>query len=305
MTRLVHSNLGYIRSLQISKHNLFVFVEGQNNDPYFYDKLCKSVCASKDINYIIHEARQLPGDTGGKNKLLTFFEYLNENSLLVIDFLGKKKTFVFFIDKDIDDFLGRQINSRHIIYTKYYTIENHLFADGDLLEAIAAAASLSENLVFDILGDYESWRKNTASAWKDWIKISLFARKYDISCDCNFKTQSKINKPLYKNSIDKKEYLKYLDLFQKRTGFSDDVFQQKFSEVSFLVDELFNKGEFDLLFQGKWYSYFMVEEIKTLKSNVNGLHGKLESTLLITLDFRKPWANHFAEPLNKIVTILN
>ncbi len=305
MNRLTHSTLGYIRALQISSHNLFVFVEGQTHDPYFYDKLCKSVCKSKNIKYVVNDAKQLPGETGGKTKILNFFGHLEENSLLTIDFGGIKKTFVFFVDKDIDDFLGERINSPHLIYTKYYTIENHLFANGNLAEAIAAAASLSENLASEILGKSDDWRKNAAFAWIDWIKISLFARKYNVSCECNFRTQSRINEPLYKKTINQKTYEYYLDLLQKRTGFSDDVFHQKFSELAALVDNLFSQGEYDLLFQGKWYSYFVVEEIKHLRSNVNGLHGKLESTLLVTLDFEKPWANHFVEQLNNVVSVLN
>lgn len=305
MSRLTHSNSGFIRSLQISKHNLFVFVEGQTHDPYFYDKLCKHICKSKDIKYTVKDAKQLPGETGGKNKLITFFEYLRENSLLVLDFDGEKKTFAFFLDKDIDDFLGRQISSPHLVYTKYYTIENHLYIDGNLTEAIAAAASLSEDTANEIIRDNKEWRKTVASTWKDWIKISLFARVYNINCECNFKTPSKINKPFCQNSIDQKAHKKYLDFLQNRSGFSEEDFTQKFSEISTMVDNLFAQGNHDFLFQGKWYGYFVVEAIKSVKSNVNGLDGKIESTLLMTMNFKKSWVKHFAVPLNNVVAMLN
>jgi beta-galactosidase beta subunit len=305
MSRLTHSLLGYVRSLQISEHNLFVFVEGQIHDPYFYDKLCKHVCKSTIAKHVILSANQLPGDTGGKNQLISFFEFLKDNSLLTVDFLGNKKAFVFFMDKDIDDFLKRQINSPHVIYTKYYTIENHLFADGDLLEAVAAASSLSLSSVTEIIGDCEDWRKAVALSWKDWVKVCLYARKHEINCECNFKTQSRINKPLFKASIDDKKYSEYCSLLQKHSGFSNETFQEQFEEISSTVEELFHQGKYDLLFQGKWYSHFMVEEIKSVKGNVNGLHGKIESALLITLDFRKPWSNNLKKPLKRVINALN
>jgi hypothetical protein len=40
---LLHSSSGFIRAMQISKIQLFVFMEGQDNDPYFYSKICETV----------------------------------------------------------------------------------------------------------------------------------------------------------------------------------------------------------------------------------------------------------------------
>ena len=36
MARLLHSFAGYLRSMQVSSTNLFIFVEGKQSDPFFY-----------------------------------------------------------------------------------------------------------------------------------------------------------------------------------------------------------------------------------------------------------------------------
>jgi len=62
--------------MQISERRVFAFVEGKTTDPYFYGRICESVCQQIDISYIICMAQELPTQTGGKKSLITFFEYL-------------------------------------------------------------------------------------------------------------------------------------------------------------------------------------------------------------------------------------
>ena len=75
MSRPRHSYAGQLRLMQLSASDLFVFVEGKRSDPYFYAGIVASV-PELHARYEICTARQLPGETGGKQALLSFFSFL-------------------------------------------------------------------------------------------------------------------------------------------------------------------------------------------------------------------------------------
>ena len=107
MTRLGHSYGGYLRTMQISSAELFIFVEGRQSDPYFYARICETV-HGLGSRYAICLAEELPGGTGGKQALLNFYEYLRKRKALLSSLAGQRTASVFFLDKDIDDMQHRK-----------------------------------------------------------------------------------------------------------------------------------------------------------------------------------------------------
>src|SRR6266496_6775444 len=101
MTRLTYSRPGFRRSMQLSSSTVFAFVEGRDSDPYFYDRVCSSVCSRTKIAYRIVRADQLSHD-GGKAVLLQFFDYLRTVNSLIDTFTGKRTISIFYLDKDLD-----------------------------------------------------------------------------------------------------------------------------------------------------------------------------------------------------------
>ena len=150
MTRLTHSYKAYLRFMQISDKNIFAFVEGKIVDPYFYGKICEFVCQTNNLSYRICRSQEINGN-GGKQVLLTFFEYLKRNSALVQNFKGKSIIVIFFLDKDVDDYLRIQRHSENLVYTQYYDIENHIFIHGNLVQAISASTSMDNQEVLNII----------------------------------------------------------------------------------------------------------------------------------------------------------
>ena len=69
MNRLHHSYNGYLRSMQMSETQLFVFVEGKQCDPFFFSQIC-STSLDQHLRYEIATAQQIPGDAGGKQRLI-------------------------------------------------------------------------------------------------------------------------------------------------------------------------------------------------------------------------------------------
>jgi hypothetical protein len=156
MTRLAHSFSAYLRYMQMSSRPLFVFVEGKRTDPHFYGEICGSVCRTSEISYRICRSRELANGHGGKQTLISFFEYLRRKCALVHAFKGKSTGVLFFLDKDVDDLLRTQRRSPHVVYTRYYDVENHIFREADLIRAAAASASLDQQEV--LLG--VAWLRN-------------------------------------------------------------------------------------------------------------------------------------------------
>jgi hypothetical protein len=307
MTVLRHSPSGFIRAMQLSATQLFVFVEGQCNDPYVYTKICEAVCRPKGVAYEYRIARELPGGTGGKNALIQFCKHLRRKKLLVNDFKGKQTAVIFFLDKDIDDILRTQIKSPHVVYTQYYDIENHLFASGDLAEAAAAAASFDKGQIARAIGDYGQWRARTAAAWKDWIKLCVFSKKRNVPGEYNYRVSSRINNPL-NGPTDPHALTVRMAQLQTATGLPTNKFKRAFERVSKLVDALFIRGDHDRIFKGKWYAALLSEEIKSVAMgrpyNSHNLADRLLTGLALTVSFNDPWTEHFKRYVADVVDLL-
>jgi Protein of unknown function (DUF4435) len=313
--RLTHNHSAYeayLRKMQVSSNQIFVFVEGKTNDPYFYGEICRSVCESQGLRYRIKQAKQLPGETGGKKSLLDFLDYLNNHAALFSDFQNKKTIAIFFLDKDVDDCLGEQRHSDHLIYTKYYDVENHIFREGDLGKASAVAASMDRQVLVAGLGNYEAWRRNVAERWKDWVKLCLFARVKNIDCKCNYGSTSRINNVTIDNKLislygprDLNAYRECLTLLETKSGLATVEFQNDYQQISDSVDEIYATGEYDRVFKGKWYAGLLEATIKTLAGNIpfnsKGLQDRLLTNITSTLDFDKAWAEHFKVPLRSLI----
>jgi len=307
MKRLTHSLKAYLRYMQMSRHQLFAFVEGKVTDPYFYGKICDSVCQPAGISYEICRAQEVSGGSGGKQALISFFEYLRRKAALIGAFKGKSTAAIFFLDKDVDDFLRTQRRSEHIVYTSYYGVENHIFVEGDLVEAVAASASMDYQEVVASLGDYERWRREVAQRWKAWVTLCLFVARRKINCECNYRVTSRVNSPLH-GPVDPNAYADRLARVQNQSRLTNKQFKRAFRRVSKLVDDIYAQDEHDRIFKGKWYAILLAATIRNIAGNrpINsaGLETRLPSNVMLTLDFEEPWAEYFKEPVRDLVNRL-
>ncbi len=307
MRRLTHSFKAYLRYMQMSRHQVFAFVEGKVNDPYFYGKICDSVCHPSGVSYEICRAQELSVDSGGKQVLISFFKYLRQKSTLFSIFKEKSTGVLFFLDKDVDDFLRTKKRSNHVVYTHYYDIENHIFYHVDLIEQIAVSASLDCQEVKSYFPDITNLKRNLAVKWKKWVKLCLFVTKKKINCEFNYGVPSRINNPLH-GPVDQTEYNRRLDSIKETLGITSTQFHNSFKRISDYVDEIYDQGEHDRIFKGKWYAQIIASMIKDRvgKSIIHSvsLETRLISNATMSLDFEKSWADHFKEPVKNLINIL-
>lgn len=304
MTRLTHSFKSYLRSMQMSRHKLFVFVEGIKTDPYFYGKISQSVCNHEGISYDLCCARQLSSNGGGKQVLLSFFDYLKHKSALLHSFKGKTTAIIFFLDKDIDDLLQKKRRSDHIVYTLYYDVHNHVYAETDLAEAAGASASIDPSRLQNHFNDSPTLLREMANKWREWVKLCLFSSKKRVSCQSNYRVPSQINKRINGN-VDQSTYNTHLTDIQNRLSLSTKQFNRAFGRVSSLVDDIYTNDEHHLIFKGKWYTNLIADEIRnstaSTSMDTSGLETRLAASAISKVDFERAWADHFKEPMKKLI----
>ncbi len=302
MTRLKHSRQGYLRYMQMSRHSVFAFVEGKS-DPYFYGKICESVCKPLAISYEVCQAQELPGGAGGKMALLDYFAYLRRRSSLLNDFKGKTSGTVFFLDKDVDNYLRTLKRSPHVIYTWGYDTENHVFQSGNLIAAAAAAARLDKEWLEDRIVDPETWRRGLAQRWSDWVTLCLFSKLKRINGVTNYGNLSRINIPLNSN-VSEPLLTQALAEIKRDSGLTDLQFRRSFNRLKRQVTESYATHQFDQIFKGKWFPPLFEAEIRSIAGakpiKAAGIANRLVEILLVTLDFEQPWADHFKEPMRVI-----
>jgi len=305
MARLTHSNPAFKRYMQMSQRtSIFVFVEGFDVDPYFYGKLCEQVYGAAGHVYEIVGAWRF-AQAGGKTALVDFYHYLATTGSLLGTFQGKSSIALFLLDKDIDDLLHSTVSSDHIVYTEYYCVENYLFVHGDIVKAAAAASSMEERELSAAIGDPVTWRGRVASFWKDWVIFCVFAQKYRIPHQGNYRlSASTVNKPLDSPS-DPAEVQRLMHALEASSGMTHAKFQRSFRAVARLVNSFYARGQQERLFKGKWY-FRLVESVVAGTAagrpyNSHGISNALHGAIGSTIDFSGPWAQNYKSRMEELV----
>jgi hypothetical protein len=302
MSRLRYSRRGLIRSLQISKKDVFAFVEGWS-DRYFYDKVCVVGCGGLGLASEVRTASELPSGTGGKQALTEFFLYLRSAKLLLHNFKGKKLAIIFFVDKDIDDILQVQKKSKHLIYTEHYHLENYFFRNIDICEVAAAVASLDIQSVREAIGNQQAWMQRAATEWKDWVRLCTLARILKVSGIYNFSVPSRVNAGPYQPLIPG-QLAAFVGQLQISSGLAAPQFKRRMDRVDALVDRIYGAGQHDRVFKGSWYGGFLSLDLRKAAAgrayNANGIEEKFETAALAKLDFTQPWAEYLTNRVSSI-----
>ena len=220
---------------------------------------------------------------------------------------GKTTVVLFYVDKDIDDILRICKRSQHLIYTQYYDLLNYIFEEGDIVTGAAAAASMDPQLLAPRLSVAHRWCQEAAEKWKEWVKLCIFVNKHSVHCESNYRVNSKVNKPP-NDPVDTALYAAKLQQLERASRLTGQAFLDKYEPVSRRVDKYYALGQHHRIFKGKWYAVLLVEDIKAIAGPKGyaskGLRSKVPSTIMATLDFDQPWANHLRAPLESLVSHL-
>lgn len=287
----------------MSATRVFIFVEGRHTDVFFYGELSRAVCDGVGLEREIVRADRV-SDSGGKQSLLGLYRYLEVADSLTGRSIGTESWCLFYLDKDVDDILGRVVLSPHIVYTPCYTVENALFMYGDLIRAMAAASSLDAADLTRRIPDKIAWAREKATAWREFVALCLFSQKYGIHTDCTYKCNSS---PLHgggAETVADRLQARKVEL-QQRSGLTAEQIERKFRAVLRLIDRIYRKNQHESVFNGKWYVPLLMQEIEAVAGgeqyNTHALSNGLTSALRGTLDFNGMWTDHFRVPLRELI----
>lgn len=281
MTRLIHTARGSVRSRQISDVNFFAFVEGGLDRPFAERVLQKYI--PSEIKYRIQAIKEVTNGTGGKPALLSKYESDKEAGFLLHEDWGKKSINVYFLDKDADDFLGRYIESPHVIYTSTYDVESDLFTTGDLVSALADTCLITNDQAKEIVVENKKWIRDIASNWSDWITLCLISQKYNLSIGCSFERHTDINQDTI-GETDSARLGEYQKKAAKKLNISESDFIEHYNKTKDLVTQSIDSNEPLRFLKGKWLKIAIQECVnrhpKVPDANVNSVGDRIMSVLL-------------------------
>ena len=211
---------------------------------------------------------------------------------------------LFFLDKDIDDVLGRRARSEHVVYTEHYSVENYLFLHGDLVQCLVAASTLDHATAVGQVGnDSRAWAHAAADNWKEWIVYCLFVRLQDVQNAPNYSvTRSLLHGAPY-SPVTAGDKTRLLSLARGRLGMAQGGFDQAYERIERRVDRLRRQGRYDSVFPGKWYFGFLIADAKAAavgrRIREHHLAPSLTSCLVLGLDYRGQWAQRFHAALER------
>lgn len=306
MTRLRHTPRGFLRALQVSRVPVAILVEGKHLDRYFYGKIAQLACDRHNVPHEIFLSQEVPGNKLGKPRLLAFYRYLRRSNNFVSDFKGKRTVIVLFLDKDIDDLLRRKVRSEHVIYTRYYDVENHILRESNFPESIAAATGLHQAAVAPHFPNAQMWSSQAANLWKDWLTICIVAALRKVRSDCTFSVNSRINNPLF-GPVDPARRTAKIAEVQAASGCTNAEFTQLLNRVTALVERHYNAGRHDLFFRGKWYHTILCDEVRRRLGPRNidqRFHASISAILAHSVNFNSAGLLHFRERAEVVVSKL-
>lgn len=277
MSRLTHSSTGFVRSLQMMSSQVFAFVEGRLDRPFF-DRLLQRACVSARVEHRVFAMKELPGGTGGKSSLLSTFRDFRKRGLLNCTAFGKSMVCIFFADKDSDDYMRKRLRSEYLVYSPTYDLEGHLFACGDLQRALADACGITIEQSRRILPDPAAWLANAAMLWKEWISLCLVSQARSANSGCTFDRTSQVNPdPLAPPNA--AQISMYRNRLATTLSVSQHVLDAEVNAALLKVEASIKAGRPLRYFKGKWLSHVIQRHLESQPripdANISGVGEKV------------------------------
>ncbi|MGO4478051.1 DUF4435 domain-containing protein [Massilia sp. 2TAF26] len=278
MSRLVHSSAAYLRTLQISKAQLFVFVE-DGLQKRFHDRVIANEL-KKSVKYEVRAAKELPNGIGGKIGIIDLYKKLRKGASLQGEKFGKKFSCFFFLDKDVDDLNGKRLRSPHVLYTPTYDIEGLLLQCGDLAKAVADALGTAEAEAEVWLG--QNFIQFNVEQWKEWTALCIISQLKKKNTGATFARPSAINCGP-NGTVSATQLNQMKSALKNALGFTSEKFEALYSRYLKTVIRDIGKGQPLAHFKGKWFSNILQQHALNHPpslGNTNSLGDKVMVALL-------------------------
>ena len=214
----------------------------------------------KNLNFQVIAAKELPGNTGGKPRLVSFYKELKKKRMLRNTAFGKSLTNAFFLDKDIDDLSRAALRSVHVIYTRTYDLEGDLYVCGDISRAAADACGLTLAQVRGILGDPHTWITRHSQNWIDWTTLCVISQLKQVNPGATFNRLSEVNVDLL-GQVDADAVQNFKTKLTQLLNTSPRAFDSLYLRYRRVIERNIANGEPLRFFKGKWLLSIIGKEI--------------------------------------------
>ncbi|GLB67887.1 hypothetical protein [Arthrobacter mangrovi] len=305
MTKIPQDIQAFRRRMQMGRTRLWVMVEGRDYDRAFYERLLETVPELEHASVSIRLAEQLSVDgisAGGKKHLLKIFHYLKSEDALTHRNRKGAVAAAFFLDRDIDDFLGTCENDVHVVYTKNMDVESEILANGDLMRALGSSHGLGrEHLrpLFRALGDPLS---SLAMLWREWILLRLVAARTGLPSSPRFASVSQINEDTY-GALDESSLQELKEAVISHVG--ADNWASEWSLAEQYIGHRLENGEAASLLHGKWIAGYLKHLVRVhlaeeiIKSGTSDR--EIIASCLETLSYSGAWTDHYVRAVQSII----
>jgi len=251
MSRLKYGDKAFIRKLEMSRAQVFAFVEGGLDRPFIERLLLNSLSPDFHGKLQVIAAKELPGDTGGKPRIEALYKNLRVQKKLNFESFGKKAICIIFLDKDIDDLRRRKLKSSNVLYTPTYDLEGLIFTRGDLVRATADAAGLTTSQARTLLGSPGTWILSQAKNWTDWTTLCVLSETRNVNVGSSYQRPSAIN-PQMLGPVDAAALAAHKDALASAVGLARHDFDMLFDRYRSKVAASVSSRESLAFFKGKW-----------------------------------------------------
>lgn len=294
MNRLRHGVKAYLMTFRMTRAATVLFVEGKDNDPFFYQQIADRYAREMSRDVEIRQANELPnaasmgaGGAGGKQALARAALFVSRWRSHQSIGLQEGREIAFCVDKDIDDIEGKRLALNCLVYTPLHSCENHLIASSDVKKSLCFALSASAQTLDNQFARYESLRE-MARRWREWVICCVLAQRLGIERYSTYSRPSPLNKPAHALS-DQALFENELSILARLSNIPKSDFDLSLKDISELVDDRIVKDQFDELFKGKWYCdilFSLVQSCPDLvsrcKAGKSGLWIGIRATFLLS-----------------------
>ncbi|AHH94243.1 hypothetical protein [Kutzneria albida] len=267
MAKLNRDPASFRRRLQMASSDVvFVFIEGKETDPWFYDEILSNHPKLQGVQIAVLEVEHATKNqgtpkAGGKGRALTLYEELRRSNGLLFDDNGRTRAVMFCLDADHDRILNKVRRSRHITYTLLPDSEAHVYDScsiGEIARSVMSLTAPQAKAVESSLGDY---RYELFKLWENWLALCWLSSYLDFTWGIGPGAISQING---KNSFDACDEAKLSSMrsaLLKRCSPQASSIKEYESHVAAILKRLHIPENSKKCLKGKWLTKYLFHRL--------------------------------------------
>lgn len=256
------SAAAFAQRVKMSEDDLWLIVEGRDHDRSHYDKLLRTIPATKErrVSIRLAESIELNGTSaGGKKHALALHDHLETVGKLATDNKSGVSKIAFMVDRDRDDYTGTMRESLHIFYTHSTDVEADILLNTDVWTALQVSYGVDRGITDKLRGQIQDPAVELVSIWQSWLTLGLVALSCNVTDQVHWGKASALNLELF-GPVDADTEDRLSSAISSKAGI--DTFQKASLKASIHLAKLGVR-----LLKGRWLARYVKHLVDTRLKN--------------------------------------